>query len=100
MVMLVGCFLFLDWNFGNQRIGGKQQGRHAGRVLQCRADHFNRVDNTSLEQVAVLVLICVVAFILSFFTANPIHHHGAVDAGIIGDRSEWNFERGLNNLRA
>ena len=55
------------------------------RVLQRGADDLRRIDDAGRDQVAVFVLVGVVAFVLALHLADAIDDHVAVDAGVLGD---------------
>ena len=63
-----------------ERLGGQQQRGDAGRVLQRGADDLGRIDDAGLDQVAVLVLVGVVAVVLALHLPDAVDDHRAVDA--------------------
>ena len=51
----------------------------------ARANDLRRVDDAGRDQVAVLVLVGVVAFVLALHLADAVDDDGAVDARVLGD---------------
>jgi hypothetical protein len=72
MVMARTRRFFFFGDFGDERVGGQQQGRDAGRVAQGRADDLGRVDHAGFHQIAVFVLVGVVAFVLALELADAL----------------------------
>src|SRR5687768_12019889 len=72
MVVAAGGLFFGLWDFRYKRFGRKQQRSNAGCVLQRRANDLGRIDNARRHEVAVLILICVVAVVLAFHLAHAI----------------------------
>ena len=74
--------------------------RDAGGVLQRDAHDLGRIDDAGGHQVAVLIAVGVVAFVLALHLANAIDDHGAVDAGVVGDALQRIVQHVADDLRA
>ena len=70
------------------------------RVLQRGADDLGRVDDAGRDQVAVLVLVGVVAVVLALHLADAVDDHRAVDAGVLGDVPQRIVEHVADDLGA
>ena len=66
--------------------------------MQRDPNHLGRVDDPRLDQVAIAVLVCVVALGLTLHVSHPVDHHGAVKAGVFGDRPERGVQNVLHDL--
>src|SRR5689334_13288120 len=75
-----GTFFFLFRDLGDARIGCEQKGRDARAVLQRGTNDLSRVDDTGGDQIAVLVLVGVVAFVLALHLTDAIDDDFAIDA--------------------
>src|SRR5438046_2697161 len=85
VVVVVVVVLLLFGDVGHARLGGQQQTRHTGPVLQGGAGHLDRIDDALLAEVGVLALVGVVAVVLVGAAENPVDHDRAVQAGVLGD---------------
>ena len=85
MVVMVVVFFFLG-DLGDQRLGGQQQGRYAGRILQRGADDFRRIDNAGGDHIAIFIFVGVVAVGFTLEMPHAVDDHRAVEAGIVGNR--------------
>src|SRR5205085_5110689 len=70
MVMVIVVVPFLR-DFSDQGLGRQEQAGHAGGILQRAADDFRRVHDAGRNQVAVRVLVGVVAFVLPLELLDP-----------------------------
>src|SRR6266542_2854306 len=86
-----GRFLLLRL-LGNEGLGGEHEARHAGRVLQRRAHDLYRVDDTLLEQVAILTGLGVVA-VVGFALAHLVDDDRALFARVLDDLAHRLFDR-------
>ena len=84
MVVVIFFGRFLD----HDRIGRQQQSGYAGCVLECCANDLGRVDDTELDHVAVLVVLCIVAVAGLLGLENSVGHNRTVLAGVLGDGAE------------
>src|SRR5665213_247682 len=81
----------------DQRLGGEQQCRDRGRVLQRRAGHLGGVDDASGNHVDVFAGGRVVS--LAFGQAlHLLDHDRAFLAGVEGDLTEWLLERAAKDV--
>ena len=88
MVMIATIGFFLDRNFGNQRLGGQQQGSDAGRIGQRCANDFGWVDDTGSNEVTIFLCVGIVAFGLAFHLADAIDNNGTIQTSVVGDRTK------------
>jgi hypothetical protein len=77
-----GAFLGL---VHDDRLGGEEQRRDRGRVLQRRAGHLDGVDDARREQVLVLAGGGVEALGRLLQVADLLHHDATFEAGVHGD---------------
>ena len=80
-------------------LGGEEQRRDRGRVLQRRTGHLGRVDDAGLEQVDVLTGRGVEAE-ARLQRAHLLDHDAALEAGVDGDLAQRRVERDLDDVRA
>src|SRR5579859_6584290 len=83
----------------DDRLGGEEQPRDGGRVLQRRAGHLRRVNDPRLEHVDVLTRLRVQA-VTGAEAAHLLRHHAALKAGVDGDLLERLLERAAHDGRA
>ena len=72
-------------NLGDQRVGREQQCRHAGGVLQGRADNLGGINDPGDDQIAILPLVGVVAVVAALHVPHAIDHHGTIHTRIAGN---------------
>src|SRR5690606_28003283 len=82
--------------FGDQRLGGEEQRRDRGRVLEGRTGDLGGIDDPVLEQVAVLTGGGVEAF-RTFGGTDVLDHHAAFHAGVDGDLAKRLFHGPLDD---
>ena len=66
--------------------------RHTGGILQGHANDLGRIDDPRGDQVAVGVLIRVVAVVFALHLPDAIDDHRPVVAGVFGDETQWIVE--------
>src|SRR5712691_27481 len=85
---------------GHHRLGGNQQARDGGRVLQRGPHDFGRVDDALRYQVAVLAGLCVVAEGVGVLFQDLADHDRAVLAGVDRDLARRPGDRLADDLDA
>ena len=85
---------------GDHRFGRDQEARDRRCVLQGRADHLGRIDDAELEQVAVLVLLRVVAKAVVGLLQNLADHDRTVDGGVLDNLPSRLLDRLADDLDA
>src|SRR5688572_17800054 len=88
MMVAAGGFFFFLGNLGNERFGRQQERRDARGVLQRGANDLGGIDDASGHQIAVLVLVGVVAVILTLHLPHAVDDDVAIDAGVFRDVAE------------
>ena len=83
-----------------KRFGGQQQCRNAGRVLQRGPHDLGRIDHAGSNEVAVLVLVGIIALVFAFEVLHAVDDNGAIDAGILGNRPQREVENVADDFRA
>ena len=98
--MAVAASVFLR-RFSDRGFRRDQQGGHRSGVLQSDANHFGRVDDAHLDQVAVLFGLRVEAEVLrAFFRADAADDDRAFNARVFGDLADRGFERLADDVDA
>src|SRR5690625_450267 len=80
-------FVFF-WLLCNQSFGGQDHTGNRGRVGQCRTGHFDRVDDSGINEVAVFTGCGVVAFVW-LQVCHAGDDDGAVLTGVQGNPAGW-----------
>src|SRR5208337_231281 len=94
-----GCALLLR-NLGDHRLGGNEQARDGGRVLQRGPHDLGRVDDALRYQVAVLAGLGVEAKGISVLVQNLADDNRAIVTGVDRDLARRPGERLLDDLNA
>src|SRR5690606_34774668 len=84
---------------GNSGFGGQQQAGNGSSVLQRGAGDLGRVQNTLLDQIAVLAGGSVVAEV-AFAFSHTIHDHAALVTGVGNDGAQRGFDGAQDQLDA
>jgi len=82
---------------GDGALGGEQQGRDGGRVLQGGAGDLGRVDDAGLDHVDPLHLGGVETDVL-LLVLGAVGDDGAVDSRVLGDLADRLLEGALRDL--
>ena len=72
----------------DKALGGKDHGRHAGRVLQRRTGDLGRVNDTGLNHVAVYFFLGIKAIVGIAAGHNFVDNDTALQAGIGRDLAQ------------
>ena len=95
-----GCVRLLLGDVRDQRLGCEQQRRDRTGVLQrCAHDH-RRVDDAGLDQVLVLLGLCVEALVLVLGLAYFLNDDGALKPGVLRDPPHRFLERAADDVDA
>src|SRR5215470_13754529 len=87
-------------NLGDQGLGCEHQRGDRSRVLQRRARHLRRVDDSGLDQVLELLRFGVEAHVVALLGLDAFDDHCAFVAGVLGDLAQRLLESALNNVDA
>src|SRR5919109_178623 len=91
--------LLLLREIGDDRLGGEEQARDAGRVLEGRARHLGRIDDPGHEHVDILALLRVVA-VARLELADSLDDDRAFLTSVDGDLTQRLLERAAQDLDA
>src|SRR5215470_16352185 len=87
-------------NLGDQGLGCEHQRGDRSRVLQRRARHLRRVDDSGLDQVLELLRFGVEAHVVALLGLDAFDDHCAFVAGVLGDLAQRLLESALNDVDA
>src|SRR5215469_10412308 len=79
------CRRLLLWQLGHHGFCGDEQASNRGGILQRRADHLGRIDDTFGHEVAELALLSVVTVRVGIFVLDLPDYDRTVLAGVYGD---------------
>ncbi len=91
---------FLLRNFANHSFGRQHQTGDRSRVLQGRAGHLRRIDDTRFDQIFVLVGLSVVAKMRIVVLADFAHHDRAFFARVLDDLTDRLFTGAPDDVNA
>src|SRR5947209_12171261 len=91
---------FLLRLLGDHGLGRDQEAGDGGGVLKRGAHDLGRVDDAELEEIAVLVLLRVVAEAVVVLLEDLANHDRAVDAGVLDDLAGRPLDRLADDLDA
>ena len=91
---------FLLRLLGDHRLGGDEEARHGGGVLQRRAHHLGGVDHALLDQIPIFTRRGVVAEGIVALVDDLAGDHGAVLARILGDLARRRLQSAADDADA
>ena len=84
--------LLLLWKVRHHHFRGQHQPCHAGCVLDSAADDLGRIDDPTLDQVAVFFSGCIEAEGEVGVFLHLLHDHRALHAGVFDDLPDRLFQ--------
>ena len=76
----------------NQRLGGQHHSGDGCCVLQSRASHLGRINDTGREHIAILFLVCIEAEAGALGGTNALEDDRAVQACVGSDLADGSFQ--------
>src|SRR5260370_30585057 len=86
----------------DQGFGGQDHRSDAGGILQCRARHLSRIDNSRLDHVLVLIGENIVAILITLMlflsTAHTLNNYRTISTTIDDKLAQRLFKRAAQNI--